>query len=97
MADLDRPDEATAFPKPPDNGEGEQPQSPPAEPVVETQRTEKEVDLEEPKDTAEFLKIERTKPGNEQLVMIRLLATINAQLSTIIKQNDRLVKAAEAK
>ena len=94
MGDLERPDEATAHPKQPDNGDAEQSAEPP---VRETQRTEKEVDLDEPRDVVNHLTIKQTVLGNEQIIIIQLLSTINGQQATMIKLLDRIAKAVEAK
>jgi hypothetical protein len=91
MGDIPRPDEATATPR---SGREENPEPPADAGERKHERREKEVPLDEPKSNFQDLEVQA---GNELIVIIKLLAAINQQQDSIIKQNDRLLKALEGK
>jgi len=64
---------------------------------VEKKTTKKDIDLDEPKDSFREIQLKLPETGNLDVVQIELLATINKQLSELIKLNDRIAKALEAK
>ncbi len=91
MGDIPRPDEATATPR---SDREENPEPPADAGERKHELAEKEVPLEEPKSSFQDLEVQT---GNELIIIIKLLAAINQQQDSLIKQNDRILKALEGK
>jgi hypothetical protein len=86
MGDIPRPDSATSTPR----SEREEDPEPPANAgEVKHERTEKDAPLDEPREDVQDVEVVR---GTELLVIIQLLAAINQQNNSMIKQNDRIIK-----